>query len=141
MLAGYPLTDIKVTLYDGSYHDVDSSEIAFKIAGSMAVESAAKRANMVLLEPIMKLEVSTPSEFMGDIIGDLSSKRAQISGSDQKGVLTIINAMAPLAEVQGLATTLRSISQGRASFYMEPSHYDEVPTNISEQLISKRAGN
>lgn len=139
ILAGFPMVDIKIAVYDGSFHDVDSSEIAFKIAGSLALEEAAKRADMVLLEPIMKIEVSTPDEFMGDIIGDLSSKRAQIQGSEKKGTLTIINAQAPLAGMSGYATKLRSISQGRASFYMEPSHYEEVPKNITEGLISKKA--
>ena len=140
ILAGYPMTDVKVTVYDGSYHDVDSSEIAFKIAGSLAVEEAVKRADMVLLEPIMKVEVSTPDEFMGDVIGDLSSKRAQIQGTDKKGLMTVINAIAPLAELSGYATKLRSVSQGRASFYMEPSHYEEVPVNITNNLISKKTG-
>jgi elongation factor G len=138
ILAGFPMTDMKVFVYDGSFHDVDSSEIAFKIAGSLALDEAVKGADMVLLEPIMKIEVSTPEEFMGDIIGDLSSKRAQIQGTEQKGQVTVINAQAPLAEMSGYATTLRSISQGRASFYMEPSHYDEVPKNISEKLITKK---
>ena len=140
ILAGYPMTDMKVVVYDGSYHDVDSSEIAFKIAGSLALEEAARRADMVLLEPIMKIEVSTPDEFMGDIIGDLSSKRAQIQGSEKKGTMTVINAMAPLAELSGYATKLRSISQGRASFYMEPSHYEEVPSNVAAKIISQYTG-
>lgn len=137
ILAGFPLVDVKVTVYDGSYHEVDSSEIAFKIAGSMAVEAAARNANMILLEPIVKVEVSTPSEFMGDIIGNLSSKRAQISGTEEKGMMTIINAMAPLMELSGYATQLRSISQGRASAYIEPSHYEEVPSNITAQIVAK----
>jgi len=140
ILAGFPMTDIKVAVYDGTFHDVDSSEIAFKIAGSMALEEAAKRADMVLLEPIMKVEVSTPEEFMGDVIGDLSSKRAQIQGTEQKGMMTVVNAVAPLAELSGYATKLRSISQGRASFYMEPSHYEEVPSNIQANLVAQRAG-
>jgi elongation factor G len=137
VLAGYPMTDMKVIVYDGSYHDVDSSDIAFKIAGSMAVEAAAKKSDLVLLEPIMRLEVSTPDEFMGDIIGDLSSKRAQIQGTDKKASMTIINAMCPLSEMAGYATKLRSLTQGRASYYMEPSHYDEVPKNIIEQIVEK----
>jgi elongation factor G len=136
--AGFPMTDIKVIVYDGSYHDVDSSEMAFKIAGSMAVEDAAKRADMVLLEPIMKVEVLTPEDFMGDVMGDLSSKRGQILGTEAKGQLTAINARVPLAELAGYATKLRSISQGRASFYMEPSHYEEVPPNIAQALAAKR---
>jgi len=137
-MAGFPMVDIKVIVYDGSYHDVDSSEIAFKIAGSMALEDASKRADMILLEPIMKVEVSTPEEFMGDVIGDLSSKRAQIQGTENRGQLTVINALVPLAEISGYATKLRSISQGRASFYMEPSHYEEVPSNIAAALAAKR---
>jgi len=140
ILAGFPMVDMQVAVYDGSYHDVDSSEIAFKIAGSLAVEEAVKNADMVLLEPIMKIEVSTPDEHMGDVIGDLSSKRAQIQGTDTRGNLTVINALAPLAELSGYATKLRSISQGRASFYMEPSHYEEVPANITNNLISQRSG-
>jgi elongation factor G len=139
ILAGYPVTDMQVTLYDGTYHDVDSSDIAFKIAGSMALESAARNANLVLLEPIMKIEVTTPEDFMGDVIGDLSSKRAQIQGTEERAGLTVINAVAPLSEMSGYATKLRSISQGRASFYMEPSHYEEVPANITEKLITKEA--
>ena len=138
ILTGFPMVDIKVAVYDGSFHDVDSSEIAFKIAGSMALEDAAKRADMVLLEPIMKIEASTPDEFMGDIIGDLSSKRAQIQGTEKKGNLVVITAQAPLSEMSGYATTIRSISQGRASFYMEPSHYEEVPKSITENLIAKK---
>lgn len=137
ILAGYPIVDMKIELYDGTYHDVDSSEIAFKIAGSMAVEQAVRQANLVMLEPIMKIEVSTPEEFMGDIIGDLSSKRSQIQGTESKGIFTVINAIGPLAEMSGYATKLRSISQGRASFYMEPSHYDEVPASIAEKIINK----
>ena len=140
ILAGYPLTDLKATLYDGSYHDVDSSDIAFKIAGSMAVEEAAKKANLILLEPIMKIEVATPDEFMGDIIGDLSAKRAQIQGTEKKGNLTYIYALAPLAELTGYVTRVRSISQGRANPYMEPSHYEQVPVNITENLIAKKGG-
>lgn len=138
ILAGYPMTDIKVVVYDGTFHDVDSSEIAFKIAGSLALSEAAKRADMVLLEPIMKLEVATPEEFMGDIIGDLSAKRAQIEGTEKRGKYTVINAVAPLAEMSGYATTIRSISQGRASFYMEPSHYEQMPANITDSLISQK---
>lgn len=138
ILAGFPMTDIKVAVYDGSFHEVDSSEIAFKIAGSMAVEDAAKSADMAILEPIMKVEVSTPDEFMGDVIGDLSSKRAQILGSDKRGMMTVINAMAPLAELSGYATKLRSLTQGRASFYMEPSHYEEMPKNLVENLVAQK---
>jgi len=137
ILAGFPMVDIKVAVFDGSYHDVDSSEIAFKIAGSLALEEAARKADMILLEPVMKVEVSTPEEFMGDVIGDLSAKRAQIQGTEKRGMMTVILAKAPLAELSGYATKLRSLTQGRASYYMEPSHYEEVPKNITENIISK----
>lgn len=137
VMLGYPLVDIKVTCYDGSFHEVDSSEQAFKIAASQAMQAAARKAQMSLLEPIMKVEVTTPSEFMGDVIGDLSSKRAQINGTEEHGNATIILAMVPLAELSGYATQLRSMSQGRASYYMEPSHYEEVPNNIVQQMLSK----
>lgn len=137
VLAGYPMVDMRVTLYDGTYHDVDSSDMAFKIAGSMALQSAVKNAGIVLLEPIMKVEVTTPDEFMGTIIGDLSSKRAQIMGTEKRGNVTVILAMVPLAELSGYATTIRSLSQGRSAYYMEPSHYEEVPKNITEKIIAK----
>jgi len=137
-LAGYPLVDMQVALYDGTYHEVDSSEIAFKIAGSMALQHAVKQAGATLLEPIMKVEVTTPDEYMGDVIGDLSSKRAQIVGTQKRGLATIIISMVPLAELSGYATTLRSLSKGRASYYMEPSHYEEVPRNIQEKIIAKK---
>ncbi len=140
ILAGFPMVDVKVIVYDGSFHDVDSSEIAFKIAGSLAVEEAVRKADMILLEPIMKVEVSTPDEFMGDVIGDLSSKRAQIQGTENRGNMAIINGQVPLAEIPGYATKLRSITQGRASFYMEPSHYEEVPANIANAMVAKRSG-
>lgn len=136
-LLGYPLVDMQVTLYDGSFHEVDSSDIAFKIAASQALQSAVKKAEIGLLEPIMKTEVTAPSEFMGDVIGDLSAKRAQILGTEERGKATIILAMVPLAELSGYATTLRSMTQGRGSYYMEPSHYEEVPRNIVEQMVSK----
>lgn len=131
---GYPVVDMSVEVYDGSFHEVDSSEVAFKIAASKALQAAAQAAQITLLEPIMKVEVTTPSEFLGDVIGDLSSKRAQISGSEDKGKATIINAQVPLSELSGYATVLRSMTQGRASYYMEPSHYDEVPSNIQAQM-------
>ena len=137
VIAGYPLVDMSVTLYDGTYHDVDSSEIAFKIAGSMALQNAVKQAAAVLLEPIMKVEVTTPDEFMGDVIGDLGAKRSQILGTTKRGHVTVILAMVPLAELSGYATTLRSMSKGRATYYMEPSHYEEVPRNIQEKIIEK----
>lgn len=137
VLAGYPLVDISVAVYDGSYHEVDSSEIAFKIAGSAALQAATKQANLVILEPIMKVEVTTPEEFMGEVIGDLSSKRAQILGTVQRVKTRIITALVPLAELSRYATILRSMTQGRAAYYMEPSHYEEVPANIAETIIAK----
>jgi elongation factor G len=137
ILLGYPVVDMEVTVYDGSFHDVDSSEVAFKIAASKALQVASKKADMSLLEPIMKVEVTTPSEFMGDVIGDLSAKRAQIMGTEEKGKATIILAMVPLAELSGYSTTIRSMSQGRASYYMEPSHYEDVPKNIVEAMLAK----
>ncbi|MBI2595892.1 elongation factor G [Candidatus Daviesbacteria bacterium] len=136
MLAGFPVTDIKVAVYDGSYHDVDSSEIAFKIAGSLGLSEAAKEADMILLEPIMKVEVTTPEEFMGDLIGDLSSKRAQILGTEKRHNSSVINALVPLAELGGYITAIRSMSQGRASAYIEPSHYESVPSNITQKIVA-----
>jgi len=136
VIAGHPVVDIEVELYDGSYHEVDSSEIAFKIAGSMAVQTAVKACNPVMLEPIMSLEITTPEEFMGDVIGDISSKRGQIQGTNQRGNVRIINAIVPLAELSRYATILRSMTQGRASFYMETSHYEPVPASIAEKIIN-----
>lgn len=139
VVAGYPLVDLKVALYDGTYHEVDSSEIAFKIAGSQALQAAVKQAQPTLLEPIMEVEVTTPEEFMGTIIGDLSAKRGQILGTESRGLVRIIKALVPLSELSGYATTLRSVSQGRASYYMEPSHYEEVPKNIQEKIIAGKS--
>lgn len=135
ILAGYPVTDIKVAVYDGSYHDVDSSEVAFKIAASLGLTEAAKKADMILLEPIMKVEVTTPEEFLGEIIGDLSSKRAQIVSSEPRGNARVVIALVPLAEMHGYATTIRSMSQGRATYYMEADHYEPVPSNITQKII------
>ena len=137
IIAGFNLVDIEVTLYDGSFHDVDSSEIAFKIAGSMAIQSAVRQANPIILEPIMKLEITTPEEFMGDVIGDISSKRGQVLGTSQRGNVRVINAIVPLSELSRYVTILRSMTQGRASSYMEMSHYDPVPSNIAEKIINK----
>ena len=137
VLAGFPMVDMKVIVYDGSYHEVDSSEMAFKIAGSMALEDTFKKSDPILLEPIMKVEVFTPGEYMGDVIGDLSSKRGQVSGSEEKAGETVIYAMVPLAELSGYATKLRSLTQGRARAYVEPSHYDEVPPHITAQVVEK----
>jgi elongation factor G len=138
VLAGFSLVDIKVTVYDGTFHEVDSSEMAFKIAGSMALQAGVKKANLVLLEPIMKVEVTTPDEFMGDVIGDLSAKRSQILDSTTRGNARIITALVPLAELSRYATILRSITQGRANYYMEPSHYEIVPSQIADQIISAK---
>lgn len=137
VLAGYPMVDMLVAVYDGSFHEVDSSEEAFKVAGSLALKDAIKRADAVLLEPIMKLDVTTPEDFMGDIIGDLSSKRARIEGTESRGNVRVVSAKVPLAEMFGYATNLRSQTQGRASFNMEPSHYEEVPKNVASKLINK----
>ena len=138
VLGGYPIVDLRVVLYDGSYHEVDSSEIAFKIAGSIALREAVKRASPVLLEPIMKLEIVTPEKFMGDVIGDLTSKRGQIKEMRDRGQIKIIDAQAPLAEMFGYATKLRSMTQGRASYSMEFSHYKEVPRNVTEEVIGEK---
>jgi elongation factor G len=137
VLAGYPAVDIKVELIYGSYHDVDSSEMAFKIAGSMAFKEAAKRAGPVLLEPIMNVEVVCPAEYMGDILGDLSSRRGKIGGMTQRGEAQVIGASVPLSEMFGYSTTLRSSSQGRAVYSMEFSHYEEVPKSKAEEIINK----
>ncbi len=137
ILLGYPMTDMEVTVYDGSFHEVDSSDAAFQIAASKALQEATKNGKLTLLEPIMKVEVTTPSEFLGEVIGDLSSKRAQINGTEERGKATVIVATVPLSELSGYATTLRSMSQGRASYYMEPSHYEEVPQNIQAQMLAK----
>jgi len=138
VLLGFPLTDLQITLFDGSYHDVDSSDIAFKIAGAMALSNGCKQAGMTLLEPIMKLEVTVPDEFMGVVIGDVSSKRGKILGTDKRGKSTVIRAYAPLAELSGYVTILRSLTQGRGISYMEPSHYEEVPQNILKGLLEKK---
>ncbi len=141
VVAGYPLVDMEVELYDGSFHEVDSSEIAFKIAGSMALQSAVRSSSPVILEPIMKLEITTPDDFMGDVIGDVSSKRGQILGTEQRGNTRIILCQVPLAELSRYVTMLRSMTQGRASSYMEMSHYDPVPSNIAEKIINKEQKN
>ena len=137
-LAGYPLVDIKVAVYDGSFHEVDSSEMAFKIAASMALKDGAKKANPIILEPIMKVEVVAPEANLGDIIGDLSSRRGQIGEMGVRGNVRYVRAEVPLAEMFGYATNVRSLSQGRASFTMEPSHYAEVPGNVAKAIIEKR---
>ncbi|MBU0646823.1 elongation factor G [Patescibacteria group bacterium] len=136
--AGYPIVDVKVTVFDGSYHEVDSSESAFKIAGSMAFQEAARKADPIILEPVMKVEVVTPEEFMGDVIGDLNSKRAQIDEMSDRVNIKVIKAKVPLSEMFGYATQLRSMSQGRASYSMEFSHYSEVSKNVAEKIIGTK---
>ena len=140
VLAGYPVVDVKVTLYDGSYHEVDSSEMAFKIAGSMAFKEACQKAGPTLLEPIMKVCVIVPDEYMGDVIGDLNSRRGQIQGFEARSGAQQIDAFVPLAEMFGYATDLRSRTQGRGQYTMEPSHYIEIPKNIQEKIINQRTG-
>ncbi|MEK7452102.1 MAG: elongation factor G, partial [Patescibacteria group bacterium] len=140
VLAGYPLLDVRITLTDGSYHEVDSSEAAFKIAGSMAFQDAAKKAGLELLEPVMKVESVTPEEFMGSVVGDLNAKRGQIQSMEDRSGAKVITAYVPLAEMFGYATTLRSMTQGRASYSMEFIHYDTVPGNVAKEIIEKRGG-
>ncbi|MEK7169424.1 MAG: elongation factor G [Patescibacteria group bacterium] len=135
ILAGYPLVDLQVTVFDGSYHDVDSSEFAFKIAGSMALQEACTQAKLVLLEPIMKVQVIAPPDFLGDVTGDLSSKRGKIKAMGERGTIRVIDANVPLSEMFGYSTNLRSMTQGRGSFTMEFSHYEEVPNNIAQLII------
>jgi len=138
ILAGYPIVDVKVAVFDGSYHEVDSSEAAFKIAGSMAFQDGCKRASPVILEPIMKVEAVTPEEFMGEVIGDLNSKRAQIEEMGDRAAVKFIKAKVPLSEMFGYATQLRSMTQGRASYTMEFGHYAEVPRNVAEEIIGDK---
>jgi elongation factor G len=138
VLAGYPVVDVKAKLYDGSFHEVDSSEMAFKIAGSMALQEGVRKGDPIILEPVMKVEVTTPEEFMGDVIGDLNSKRGRIDKMEDRGQAKVIDAMVPLGEMFGYTTTLRSMTQGRASNSMEFDHYEEVPRNVAEEIIGKR---
>jgi elongation factor G len=138
--AGYPMVDVRVTLTDGSFHDVDSSEMAFKIAGSMALREAARRAKPVLLEPVMAVEVVTPEEFMGDVIGDLNRRRGRIEGMEPRGNAQVIRAHVPLAEMFGYATDLRSATQGRATYTMQFDRYSEVPSALSEEISESRSG-
>jgi len=135
--AGYPMVDVKATVFDGSYHEVDSSEMAFKIASSMAIKDAVAKADPVVLEPTMRVEVTMPEAFMGDVIGDLNSRRGQVEGMDSRGTTQVVRAFVPLAEMFGYATDLRSMTQGRASYSMELSHYAEVPGNLAQELVAK----
>jgi len=137
VIAGYPLVNVKISLYDGSFHDVDSSEVAFKVAGSMALKEGAQKADPVILEPIMSIEVVTPEEYMGDIVGDLSRRRGVIHGMEDGPSGKVVSGEVPLAEMFGYATDIRSASQGRATFTMEPLKYSEVPSNVAEAIINK----
>ena len=141
VLAGYPVVDVKVTLLDGSYHEVDSSEMAFKICGSMAFKEAAQKAGPTLLEPIMKVVVTTPDQYMGDVIGDLNSRRGQVVGTDIRNGAAIVTAEVPLASMFGYSTDLRSKTQGRANYSMEPHTYVELPKSLQESIIGKRGNN
>ena len=140
VVAGYPLLDIKATLYDGSYHEVDSSEMAFAIAGSMALKSGVQKADPILLEPMMKVEVVVPEDFMGDVLGNLSSRRGRIEGLESRGNTQIIRSFAPLAQMFGYATDLRSMTQGRGTYSMVFSHYEQIPASVAEEIISKVRG-
>jgi elongation factor G len=136
-LAGFPVVDLKATMVDGSYHDVDSKEVAYKIAGSLALKEAFRRGKPVILEPIMLVEVTTPEDFMGDVIGDLNSRRGQIQGMEARAGAQVIRAMVPLSQMFGYATVLRSATQGRASYSMQFDHYAPVPTSIAEEMMAK----
>ncbi len=137
VLAGFPTTDFRAVLYDGSYHPVDSSEIAFKLAAHKAFKAGVPQAGAVLIEPIMNVAITIPEQFMGDVMGDMNTKRGRVLGMDQKGTWSVVNAQAPLAEIQRYATDLRSMTQGRGYFTMEFSHYDTVPSHIAQQIIEK----
>ena len=139
VLAGFPVVDLKVTLIDGSYHDVDSSALAFEIASRAACAKRCRRASSVLLEPIMKVEVVTPEDYTGSVIGDLNSRRGQIQGQDMRGNANVINAMVPLANMFGYVNNLRSMSQGRATFTMQFDHYEQVPANVAAEVQAKFA--
>ena len=138
IVGGYQVLDIKVTVYDGSYHEVDSSEMAFKIAGSMAIREAMSKANPVLLEPTMKVEVIIPEEYMGDVIGDISSRRGRIEGMELRKGAQVVNAYVPLSEMFGYATDLRSNTQGRGVYSMQFDHYEQVPNNIAEKVLGNK---
>ena len=141
VLAGYPVVDVKVTLYDGSFHEVDSSEMAFKIAGSMAFKEACRKAGPVLLEPIMKVSVTVPDDYLGNVIGDLNSRRGQIQGQENRTGATQVDSLVPLANMFGYATDLRSSTQGRGQYSMEPHSYVQIPKNIAEKIVAERGRN
>ncbi len=140
LIAGYPVIDVKAKLYDGSYHDVDSSEMAFKIAASMALKNAKSKCNPVLLEPLMKVEVNVPEEYMGDVMGDITARRGRVEGMEARGNAQAVKAFVPLAEMFGYATSLRSRSQGRGTYTMFFDHYEEVPKSVAEEIIKKQTG-
>ena len=140
ILAGYPLVDVKVTLTDGAYHEVDSSEMAFKIAGSMAFQDAAKKAKPVLMEPVMRVEVVSPKEYLGDVMGDLAARRGKIQSQEDRGGTQIIQARVPLSEMFGYATDLRSRTQGRATYSMHFDRYEQAPSNVSEEVVARIQG-
>jgi elongation factor G len=140
VLAGYPTVDVRATLTDGKYHDVDSSEMAFKIAGTMAFKEAARKAKPILLEPIMKVEVVTPDDYMGDVMGDLSSRRGKLGGMEQRGNSQVINAQVPLSEMFGYATDLRSRTSGRATYTMQFDSYQQMPSNVQEEIVTRVRG-
>ena len=140
ILAGYPLVDVRAVLVDGSSHDVDSSEMAFKIAGSMALQDAARKAGVKLLEPVMDVEVTTPEEYMGDVIGDLNSRRGKVEGMNQRGNSQVIKAQVPMSEMFGYATDLRSKTQGRATYSMHFNSYQDVPDSIADEIVAHRRG-
>jgi elongation factor G len=137
VLAGFNVVDVKVTLYDGSYHEVDSSELAFKLAGSMAFKDAMRKASPVLMEPIMKVVITVPDEYLGDVIGDVNSRRGVITGTETRPGATQVSASIPLSEMFGYATTLRSKTQGRGQYSMEPSHYTEVPKSVADTIVKE----
>jgi elongation factor G len=137
IIAGYPVVDVKVTLNDGSYHDVDSSEMAFKIAGSMGFREGAKKANPAILEPVMSVEVVTPEEYMGDVMGDLNGRRGKVEGMEPRGNAQVVNANVPLSEMFGYSTDLRSKTQGRATYTMQFSHYEQAPKSIAKEIIGE----
>ncbi|MFQ7322291.1 MAG: elongation factor G, partial [Lactobacillus delbrueckii] len=141
VLAGYPLIDVKAKLYDGSYHEVDSSEAAFKVAASLALKNAASKAGAVILEPIMKVQVIAPEEYLGDVMGSITARRGQMEGMEDRAGAKVINAMVPLSEMFGYATTLRSSTQGRGTFTMVMDHYSPCPKSIQAEIIKKRGGN
>lgn len=140
VVAGYPIEDVRVELIDGSYHEVDSSEMAFKIAGSMAIQDACRKAKPVIMEPIMKVEVIVPDEYLGDVIGDINSRRGNVQGMDQRKDAQVINALVPLSKMFGYVTDLRSLTQGRAVFHMEFAEYKQIPSSVEAEIIEKVHG-